>query len=107
MNLPDGSRVAVVGPNCHRYLELYLAVPAGGFVLVPLNARHTERELSYALEDSGASVLFATPDFRALEQVVDRFVELPGGYDSILAASDPGSWGSLQEDDLACLSTPA
>ena len=103
MNLPDGSRVAVVGPNCHRYLELYLAVPAGGFVLVPLNARHTERELSYALEDSGASVLFATPDFRALEQVVDRFVELPDGYDSILAASDPGSWGSLREDDLAGL----
>ncbi len=103
MNLPDGSRVAVVGPNCHRYLELYLAVPAGGFVLVPLNARHTERELSYALEDSGASVLFATPDYRALEHLVDRFVELPDGYDAILAASDPGSWGSLREDDLAGL----
>ncbi len=49
LGLQGGDRVAVIGPNCHRYLELYLGVPAGGFVLVPLNARHTEHELRYAL----------------------------------------------------------
>ncbi|MGI8572100.1 MAG: class I adenylate-forming enzyme family protein [Solirubrobacteraceae bacterium] len=103
MGLAEGARVAVVGPNCHRYLELYLAVPAGGFVLVPLNARHTERELGYALEDSEASVLFATAAYRALEPAVDRFVELPDGYDAVLADSDSGWWGSIREDDLAGL----
>lgn len=103
MGLGEGARVAVVGPNCHRYLELYLAVPAGGFVLVPLNARHTERELGYALEDSEASVLFATAAYRALEPAVDRFVELPDGYDAVLADSDSGWWGSIREDDLAGL----
>src|SRR6185295_11757436 len=52
--LGPGDRIAVVASNCHRYLELYLAVPAAGMVLVPLNARHATAELRYALEDSGA-----------------------------------------------------
>ena len=54
LGLQQGDRVAVVGRNCHRYLELYQAVPGAGMVLVPLNQRHTEAELRYALEDSGA-----------------------------------------------------
>src|SRR3954454_18089795 len=54
-----GDRIAVVGLNCHRYVELYQAVPGAGMVLVPLNQRHTEAELRYALEDAGAKVLFA------------------------------------------------
>jgi long-chain acyl-CoA synthetase len=103
MNLPERARVAVVGPNCHRYLELYLAVPAGGFVLVPLNARHTERELRYALEDSGASVLFAAPEFAQLSDSVSRFVELPDGYDAILGPAQSGPWGSIAEGALAGL----
>src|SRR5918912_172416 len=45
LEISEHDRVAVIGPNCHRYLELYLAGPAGGFVLLPLNARHTDREL--------------------------------------------------------------
>ena len=58
LGLGDGDRVAVVGPNCHRYLELYQAVPGSGLALVPLNQRHTDAELNYALEDSQAQVLF-------------------------------------------------
>ena len=41
LGLGDGDRVAVVGRNCHRYLELYQAVPGAGMALVPLNQRHT------------------------------------------------------------------
>src|SRR3954453_6932836 len=54
-----GDRVAIVSPNCHRYLEVYQAVPGAGMVLVPLNHRHTDAEQRYALEDSGTKVLFA------------------------------------------------
>jgi long-chain acyl-CoA synthetase len=102
MGLEPGDRIAVVGPNCHRYVELYLAVPAGGFVLVPLNARHAELELRHALRDSGARVLFASHQFGGLADEVERFVELPGGYDEILAA-DPAPWAMVDEDDLAGL----
>src|SRR4051812_49436687 len=37
LGLEPGDRVAVLGANCHRYLELYLAIPAAGLVIVPLN----------------------------------------------------------------------
>src|SRR5579862_3545972 len=59
LGVRDGDRVAVVGRNCHRYLELYQAIPGAGMVLVPLNQRHTAAELAYALADSGSRVLFA------------------------------------------------
>src|SRR4051812_20927777 len=58
LGLTRGDRVAVVARNSHRYLELYQAVPGAGFVLVPLNHRHADAELRYALEDAGARVLF-------------------------------------------------
>lgn len=103
MGLTEGDRIAVVGPNCHRYLELYLAVPAGGFVLVPLNARHSEAELRYALQDSGARALLASAQFRALADAVERFIELPDSYDAVLRAADPAPWADVQEGDLAGL----
>src|ERR1700684_1653043 len=53
LGLGSGDRVAVAGRNCHRYLELYQAVPGAGMVLVPLNQRHTAAEVAYALRDSG------------------------------------------------------
>jgi long-chain acyl-CoA synthetase len=62
LGLGQGDRVAVLGPNCHRYLEIYQAVPGAGMVLVPLNQRHTAAELRYALQDSGARVLFSGHD---------------------------------------------
>src|SRR3954470_20452270 len=52
-----GDRVAVVAQNSHRYLEIYQAVPGAGLVLVPLNHRHADAEVRYALEDSGARML--------------------------------------------------
>src|SRR6266446_8903288 len=52
-----GERVAILALNSHQYLEVYMAVPASGRVVVPLNTRHAEPELRYALEDSGTRVL--------------------------------------------------
>ncbi len=101
--LQRGDRVAVVAPNCHRLLELYLAAPSGGFVIVPLNARHTEVELRYALQDSGAKVLFATPAWSHLGDAVDTFFELPDAYEAALTASPPAEWADVGADDLAGL----
>src|SRR5258708_2454323 len=58
LGVQAGDRVAVLGPNCHSYLELYQAVPGAGMSVVPLNPRHTAAELRYALQDAGARVLF-------------------------------------------------
>jgi long-chain acyl-CoA synthetase len=89
LGLEGGDRVAVVGPNCHRYLELYLGVPAAGMLLVPLNSRHTPAELSYALEDSGARVLFHGGGIELGEAAdrVERVIELGAEYDDLIAAA--------------------
>ena len=46
LGLHRGDRVAVLAANCHRYVELYLGVPAAGMVLVPLNIRLAADELA-------------------------------------------------------------
>lgn len=81
-------RVAVAGANCHRYLELYQAVPGAGMLLVPLNQRHTSAELRYALEDSGARLLFAGSGVDCPRGVVERVIDLDGGYESLLTGAD-------------------
>ena len=48
-----GDRIAVLAANTNHHLESYVAIPAAGFVIVPLNTRHAEPELKYALEDAG------------------------------------------------------
>lgn len=104
LGLQKGDRVAVVALNCHRYLELYQAVPAAGLVLVPLNTRHTEAELRYALTDSRTRVLVTDRDPGGLAEVVERVVRIDTGeYDALLAV-DPVELGTtVTENDLAGL----
>jgi long-chain acyl-CoA synthetase len=85
-----GDRVAVVGRNCHRYLELYQAVPGAGIVLVPLNQRQTAAELGAALEDSGAKVLFAGSGVDYPEGVVERVIDLERGLRDTAGRRDAG-----------------
>jgi long-chain acyl-CoA synthetase len=102
LGLTDRDRVAVVGRNCHRYVELYQAVPGAGMVIVPLNQRHTETELSYALEDSGAKVLFAGAGVNHPAGVVEHVFDLDDGYESLLAGADPAEFpDELAPDTLA------
>lgn len=103
LGVGPGERVAVLGPNCHRYVELYQAVPGGGMVLVPLNQRHTDVELRYALEDSGTSVLFAGRDIGSLGDCVDHVIDMDRGYEALLAAARPAELEDLDEQTLAGL----
>jgi len=58
-----GDRVAFLSMNCHRLLEAYFGVLDAGAVLLPLNYRLAPQELSYILDDSGATMLFLGKDF--------------------------------------------
>src|ERR671932_55000 len=104
LGVERGDRVAVVAQNSHRYLELYQAVPGAGFVLVPLNHRHTDSELRYALEDSGARVLFAARSVGDLPESVEHVVDAEDGYEDLLAGAAPADLpDDVGEDDLAGL----
>ena len=59
-------------------------------VLVPLNQRHTEAELGYALEDSGAKVLFAGAGINYPPGVVPHVFDLDDGYESLIANAGGG-----------------
>ncbi len=99
-----GDRVAVVGPNCHRYLELYQAIPGAGMVLVPLNQRHTAAELGYALEDSGTKVLFAAAGVDYPEGLVEHAFDLGDGYEALIADAQPSAFpDELSADTVAGL----
>jgi long-chain acyl-CoA synthetase len=99
-----GDRVAVVGRNCHRYLELYQAVPGAGMLLVPLNQRHTAAELAYALEDSGARVLFAGSGVDCPLGVVGTVIDMGPDYEALLAGAEPASFpDGLPADTIAGL----
>jgi long-chain acyl-CoA synthetase len=100
--LQNGDRVAVAMANSLQYLELYQTVPGAGYVIVPLNSRHTEAELRYALEDSDARVLFT--DLPLPDDIVEHVVRMPEGYEELLAASPCGEFPTdVAADDLAGL----
>ena len=118
--IQPGERVAFLGTNSHRLLEAYYGVLEAGAVLVPLNVRLSAAELSFVLNDSGASILFIDPQFLPL---VDSFRHqltsvrlfcqlegapeadwlMPQNYDAWLNAAEPyrADVGTIDEDALA------
>lgn len=104
LGLQFGDRVAIWAANSHQYLEVYMAVPAAGMVVVPLNTRHAEPELRYALEDSGTRVLITDRDPGALADVVERVIHIPDAYEALLAEAPEMELGvDVTEDTVAGL----
>src|ERR1700723_1247480 len=62
----SGDRVAFLSLNCHRLLEAYYGVLEADAILLPLNIRLAAPELTYILNDSGATVLFLEQEFVGL-----------------------------------------
>jgi len=58
-------------------LELHLAVPARGAVLVSINVRLSIDEMTYILKHSGASLLVATEEFADAAQELGHRAGIP------------------------------
>ena len=97
-----GDRVGLLAANSDLYAELYCGVPAAGRVIVPLNSRWAEPELSYALEDSGTKLLITDQDPGGLAESVDQVISL-SEYETQLAQCTPKDFADLNENDLAGL----
>jgi long-chain acyl-CoA synthetase len=99
-----GDRVAILAANSAQYIEAYLAIPAAGFVIVPLNTRHAEAELRYALEDANATVLLTDRDPGTLRDLVTSVISMPDEYEALLDAANEAELGAgVTEDTLAGL----
>ncbi|PKB67559.1 MAG: AMP-dependent synthetase [SAR202 cluster bacterium Io17-Chloro-G3] len=64
MGAEHGDRVGMILPNCHEGLEAILAPMRVGMTVVPMNVRLHPREHQYLLEDSGATILIYSHEFR-------------------------------------------
>ena len=99
-----GDRIAILANNSPQYLEMYVGLPAAGFVIVPLNTRHAEPELRYALEDAGAKLLITDRDAGALSDLVDVVINVPDEYETLLGNAAEMELGvGVTEDTLAGL----
>jgi len=70
LDLPMGSRVAIMFPNVTQYLVAMLGVLRAGFVVVNINPLYTPRELEHQLNDSQASVLVLSENFAHIYQQI-------------------------------------
>ncbi|MEX2480262.1 MAG: long-chain-fatty-acid--CoA ligase [Gammaproteobacteria bacterium] len=96
LGVEPGDRVAVIGLNSDRHMEVFFAVPWAGAVIVPTNYRWAAPEIAFALNDSGARVLFVDAHFWLLAAELRALVEhpltiicldgRPGGEDGVLDA---------------------
>ena len=57
--LEKGDRIAIISPNCDRYVEVVLAAARCGFVLEHCNYRAGEHVLAPLIEASGPKLVFA------------------------------------------------
>ena len=116
LGVVKGDRVAYLGLNCHRLVELYYAVPGLGAILSPLNVRLTQPELEFILGDLGAKLLITDS---ALAPLAGRLEGALGGrvicldgqdhpahwldYETLLAAAEPTDQlgSTISESDVA------
>ncbi len=99
-----GDRIAILADNSPQYLEMYVGLPAAGFVIVPLNTRHAEPELRYALEDADAKMLITDRDPGTLSDLVESVVNMPDEYETLLDNAAEMELGvGVTEDTLAGL----
>ena len=99
--LTPGTRVAAFGLNSDGYAILYLACARAGLVHVPVNFALKGDELSYVLEDSGASLVVADNALLPLVEAVRQSGRAPAV--ARVLPMTPGSAGgetSLQETAL-------
>lgn len=93
LGLRPGDRIALLGPNCHRVIELYWVVVLAGTVLVPLEVRLGDAEMAQQLRDSGPRALVG-----GSPEACERLERLyPGAPVRIRLADGPATWLPYEE----------
>ena len=89
LGLASGDRMALYLPNCPQYELAFYAASKLGAVSSPMNPSYREREITYQVNDSGASVMVT---HASLWPVVDACLsKLPGLARIVVVDGDPGS----------------
>lgn len=87
LNVQQGTTVAVMDWDSHRYLESYFGIPMMGATLFTVNVRLSAAQILYTLKDADTDVLLVHTDFL---QVIEQIrAELPR-IRHIVVLSDDG-----------------
>jgi acyl-CoA synthetase (AMP-forming)/AMP-acid ligase II len=106
LGIAEGERVAIVSHNSARLLELLLAVPSAGRVLVPVNFRLSPEEVSYIVGHSGSRVLLVDPELESSLKGVEAEHRFGTGeeYEQLLRFDvEPRAWAGPDEDATATI----
>ena len=103
LGLPAGARVAIVSPNCARFLIALHGATGSGRILVPVNFRLKPAEVAFILEHSGAGLLLVDPELDADlgELAVARRIVLDGEADAALFGASDGEPARWEPDEDA------
>jgi long-chain acyl-CoA synthetase len=105
----EGDRVAIQLPNVPYFPVVYFGALRLGAVVVPMNPLLKGREVAYYLNDSGARLMLAWPDFAeaaesgAEEAGAECILTKPGEFEGLLGAVDPVEDVASRADDDAAV----
>ncbi|MGI9333381.1 MAG: fatty acid--CoA ligase [Gammaproteobacteria bacterium] len=77
LGVREGSTVAVMDWDSHRYLECFFAVPMMGAVLHTINVRLSPEQILYTINHAEDDVLLVHTDFLALVEGIRERIEQP------------------------------
>jgi acyl-CoA synthetase (AMP-forming)/AMP-acid ligase II len=105
LGVPEGGRVAIVSQNSARLLTSFFGVSGWGRVLVPINFRLSQPEVSYIVGHSGATVIYADPALRDLLPGLDVAHTFVLGDDDALYlhGTEPREWAKPDENATATI----
>src|SRR3954471_13226048 len=106
LGVGQGERVAVVSHNSARLLELLLAVPSSGRVLVPVNFRLSQDEVRYIVGHSGARVMLVDPELEESLKGIEAEHKFGTGeeYEQFLRFdTEPVPWAEPDEEATATI----
>lgn len=96
-------RVGILSRNRAEFVAALFGAMRAGAVPVPVNVRLERETVSFILEDAGAKLVFAEPEFRRLCPARLRIVEFGAEFDSFL---DPGPFAAFEPDEEAIAIQP-
>ncbi|MBB6182634.1 class I adenylate-forming enzyme family protein [Pseudorhizobium flavum] len=100
-----GDRVALFMKNCPDYLVALYGIWYAGAAAVPINAKLHPKEAAWIIDNSGARIVFVTPDLGpALGAVTDiSLIDVAGGGFADMIGGDGEPPVSRDQHDLAWL----
>ena len=97
LGITRGDRVSILSLNCHRFFELYYAVPQLGGIVVPINFRLQPPEIKYIIDHSGSKAIVVDPELEPLIEAVRPQLE---SVEHFISLSDERREGYLGSEEL-------